>query len=121
MDSRCFEYLTNQIFAANQIPKVPWEKPSVCRRIIQPLPLPLRAGGITVGILTLAHHQPGRYGSEARLITQTFAGYAAAAIQNNRLYASVREQAWVSAVLLKVAEANKEARTLMTWQRPRFT
>lgn len=72
---------------------------------------PLRTGGETVGLLTLAHHQPDRYGSEARLITQTFAGYAAAAIQNNRLFASVREQAWISAVLLKVAEANKEVRT----------
>lgn len=72
---------------------------------------PLRAGGVTVGLLTLAHRQPDRYGSEARLITQTFAGYAAAAIQNSRLYESMREQAWVSAVLLKVAEANKEVKT----------
>jgi GAF domain-containing protein len=72
---------------------------------------PLRAGGETVGLLTLAHRQPDRYGSEARLITQTFAGYAAAAIQNSRLYASVREQAWVSTVLLKVAEASKEVKT----------
>ncbi len=72
---------------------------------------PLRAGGVTVGLLTLAHHQPDRYGTEARLITQTFAGYAAAAIQNNRLYASMREQAWVSTVLLKVAEASKKVRT----------
>ncbi len=71
---------------------------------------PLRAGGETVGILTLAHHQNDRYGSEARLITQTFAGYAAAAIQNNRLYETAREQAWVSAVLLKTAESNKNAR-----------
>ncbi|GAP20805.1 GAF domain-containing protein [Leptolinea tardivitalis] len=73
---------------------------------------PLRAGGEVVGILTLAHHQPDRYGTEARQITQTFAGYAAVAIQNNRLYGSIREQAWISAVLLKVAEANKEAQTL---------
>lgn len=73
---------------------------------------PLRAAGETVGLLTLAHHQPDRYGSESRLITQTFAGYAAAAIQNNRLYASVSEQAWVSTVLLKVAEANKDARSI---------
>ncbi|HEX7556892.1 MAG TPA: GAF domain-containing protein, partial [Leptolinea sp.] len=73
---------------------------------------PLRAGGETVGILTLAHRQPGRYGSEARLITQTFAGYAAVAIQNSRLYAAAREQAWVSTTLLKIAEANKTAQTL---------
>jgi len=72
---------------------------------------PLRAGGVTVGLLTLAHHQPDRYGTEARLITQTFAGYAAAAIQNSRLYASMREQAWVSTVLLKVAETSKKVRT----------
>ena len=70
---------------------------------------PLRAGGKCVGILTLAHHQPGRYGSEARLITQTFAGYAAVAIQNTRLFTSVQEQAWISTILLRFAEENKSA------------
>ncbi|NMB55572.1 MAG: GAF domain-containing protein [Leptolinea sp.] len=73
---------------------------------------PLRAGGKVMGLITLVHHQPDRYGSESRLITQTFAGYAAVAILNNRLFSSVSEQAWVSAVLLKVAEANKEARSV---------
>lgn len=73
---------------------------------------PLRAGGTCVGILTLAHHQPGRYGSEARLITQTFAGYAAVAIQNSRLYTSAQEQAWIATILLRVAEANKAVLSL---------
>lgn len=73
---------------------------------------PLRAGGDTVGLITLVHHQPDRYGAESRLITQTFAGYAAAAIKNNQLFASVREQAWISAVLLKVAEVNRQTRSL---------
>ncbi len=72
---------------------------------------PLRVGGKTVGVLTLAHHQNDRYGSEALLITQTLAGYAAVAIQNNRLFAETREQVWVASVLLKVAESNKKAKS----------
>lgn len=72
---------------------------------------PLRAGGKCVGLLTLAHHQPGRYGSEARLITQTFAGYAAVAIQNSRLYTSTQEQAWIASTLLQIADENRNVRT----------
>ncbi len=74
--------------------------------------VPLRAAGDTVGLIIMVHHQPDRYGTEARLITQTFAGYAAAAIKNNQLFASVREQAWISAVLLKVAEVNRQTHSL---------
>jgi sigma-B regulation protein RsbU (phosphoserine phosphatase) len=58
-----------------------------------------------MGVLTLAHHTPDRYGSETRLMTTTFAGYAAAAIQNARLFAEAQEQAWVSTILLQVADA----------------
>ena len=65
---------------------------------------PLRAGDQLLGAVTLVHHTAGRYGSEARSMTSTFANYAAVAIQNTRLFAQVQEQAWVSTVLLQVSE-----------------
>jgi len=68
---------------------------------------PLRVGDRTLGILTLAHPDSGRYGRESRGITAAFASYAAVAIQNTRLYESAHEQAWVSTVLLQVAEATQ--------------
>lgn len=68
---------------------------------------PLRAGNRPLGVLALAHPTFGRYGSEAQSLTATFAGYAAVAIQNARLYAEAQEQAWVSTMLVQVAEASQ--------------
>jgi serine phosphatase RsbU (regulator of sigma subunit)/putative methionine-R-sulfoxide reductase with GAF domain len=65
----------------------------------------LRAGGRPLGVLTLTHHSPGRYGHEAQAVTATFANYAAVAIENARLYDSAQEQAYASAALLQVAQA----------------
>jgi phosphoserine phosphatase RsbU/P len=66
---------------------------------------PLIVGGQSVGVLTLAHHTAGRYGHEAQAMTMTFASYAAAAIENARLYDAAQEQAYASAALLQVAQA----------------
>jgi len=66
---------------------------------------PLRVGDQPVGVLTLAHSTPGRYGHEARAVTTTFASYAAVAIENARLYDAAQEQAYASAALLQVAQA----------------
>lgn len=68
---------------------------------------PLMAGDQPIGVLTLAHHTPGRYGHEASAITTTFTSYAAVAIQNTRLFQDAQEQAWVSTILLQVAEATQ--------------
>ncbi|MEN6435236.1 MAG: GAF domain-containing protein [Anaerolineaceae bacterium] len=70
---------------------------------------PLRAGDETLGVLTLAHHTDGRYGSEAALISSTFASYAAVAIQNARFFGQAQDQAWISTVLLQVASASQTA------------
>jgi sigma-B regulation protein RsbU (phosphoserine phosphatase) len=72
----------------------------------------LRAGQHSLGLLTIAHHTSGRYGSEAQSMTATFASYAAAAIQNTRLYAEAQQQAWVSTMLAQVAEASQTTLTL---------
>jgi serine phosphatase RsbU (regulator of sigma subunit)/putative methionine-R-sulfoxide reductase with GAF domain len=66
---------------------------------------PLRIGEQAVGILSLVHHTPGRYGHEAQAMTTTFASYAAVAIENARLYDAAQEQAYASAALLQVAQA----------------
>ena len=66
---------------------------------------PLSTGEEVMGILTMIHHTPGRYGSESQKITSAFASYAAIAINNNRLYAKSQEQAWISTILLQVANA----------------
>jgi serine phosphatase RsbU (regulator of sigma subunit)/putative methionine-R-sulfoxide reductase with GAF domain len=68
---------------------------------------PLRAGDKPLGAITLAHHTPRRYGSEARIITMTFANNAATAIQNNQLFTAAQEQAWISTILLQIAEATQ--------------
>ncbi len=66
---------------------------------------PLKVGDRPLGVLTLAHRSPGRYGHEARAIAGTFANYAAVAIENTRLFDSAQEQAYASAALLQVAQA----------------
>ncbi len=68
---------------------------------------PMRTNKRALGILTLAHHQSGRYGSEAQAITATFASYAAVAILNARLYNESQEQALISTMLLQIAEASR--------------
>ncbi len=67
--------------------------------------VPLITGEEVIGLLTLVHHTPNRYGLESEKITSAFASYAAIAIQNNRLYTEAQEQAWVSTILLQVANA----------------
>ena len=73
---------------------------------------PLRAGDEILGVLNLGHSTSGRYGSEAALITSTFASYAAVAIQNARFFGQAQDQAWISTVLLQVASASQAAANL---------
>jgi sigma-B regulation protein RsbU (phosphoserine phosphatase) len=69
------------------------------------LAVPLRVGDQPLGVITLAHNTPGRYGHEAQGMTTTFTSYAAVAIENARLYDAAQEQAYASAALLQVAQA----------------
>lgn len=69
--------------------------------------VPLKAGENVLGVLTIAHQTSGRYGSETRMMTTTFASYAAAAIQTARLFTHAQEQAWISTVLLQVSDASR--------------
>jgi serine phosphatase RsbU (regulator of sigma subunit) len=70
---------------------------------------PLYANDKPLGLLTIVHREPGRYGNEARSITSTFASYASIAIQNAIHYAESQSNAWVATILLQVAEACQNA------------
>ncbi len=73
---------------------------------------PLRVGDRNLGLFILAHHTPGRYGSESQAMIEAFASYASVAIENARLFESAHEQAWISTVLLQVAEATQSQSNL---------
>jgi phosphoserine phosphatase RsbU/P len=73
---------------------------------------PMKLADQPLGLLVLAHHTNGRYGQESRSMTDTFASYAAVAIENTRLYEAAHDQAWVSTVLLQVSEATQSLNTL---------
>jgi len=73
---------------------------------------PLHAGERRLGLLALAHHSPGRYGTESKGMTAAFASYAAVAIENTRLYQEAQEMARISTVMLQVAEATRSLSTL---------
>jgi serine phosphatase RsbU (regulator of sigma subunit) len=73
---------------------------------------PLRVGERLLGVLTLAHRTAGRYGGESQTMTAAFASYASVALENTRLYEDAHEQAWVSTVLLQVAEATQSVTNL---------
>ena len=73
---------------------------------------PLHTGGEILGMLTLIHHTPGRYGTESQKITSAFASYAAISIENNRLFKTSQEQAWISTILLQVAQATQSLTSL---------
>jgi serine phosphatase RsbU (regulator of sigma subunit)/putative methionine-R-sulfoxide reductase with GAF domain len=68
---------------------------------------PLRVQNRILGLLTLTHSQPGRYGREALAITTAFANQAAIAIENARLFRLAQAEAEISTALLKIAEADQ--------------
>jgi sigma-B regulation protein RsbU (phosphoserine phosphatase) len=69
---------------------------------------PLRVKQRTLGLLTMAHHEPGRYSAEAQAITTAFANQAAIALENARLFQVAQDEAKISNALLKVAEATQD-------------
>jgi phosphoserine phosphatase RsbU/P len=69
---------------------------------------PLIARGELIGFLTADAFPPQRYRPEDAAVLATFAGQAAVAIDNARLFAAQREEAWVSSALLQLAEATAQ-------------
>ncbi len=73
---------------------------------------PLVARGELIGFLTADALLPHTFRPEDADVVATFAGQAAVAIDNARLFASQREEAWVSSALLQVVEATSQSAEL---------
>ncbi len=87
------------------------DDPSGCYHSLLALPLehaclgaPLVAREELIGFLIVDALPPQRFRPEDLAVTAAFAGQAAVAIDNARLFASQREEAWVAAALLQVAD-----------------
>ena len=65
-----------------------------------------------IGFLTVDALPPQNYHQEDVAVIAAFAGQAAVAIDNARLYTSQREQAWVATALLRMAEETSKSTDL---------
>jgi len=73
---------------------------------------PLISGGKLLGILTLYHSKPDKFGIESQNVTSSYAGFAAVSIENSRLLSDSQKQAWISTVLLQAANATQSLETI---------
>jgi sigma-B regulation protein RsbU (phosphoserine phosphatase) len=69
--------------------------------------IPLNTGDRHCGIIVLVDHKPGQYDLESQSVANIFANYASIMIENTKLYTAAHDQAWISTVLLQVAEATQ--------------
>jgi len=70
---------------------------------------PLLIGDKVIGVLDLQSDQVGAFTREDKTFIETLASQVAVAIEDARLYEAEREQSWMSATLLKVAEIGTHA------------
>jgi sigma-B regulation protein RsbU (phosphoserine phosphatase) len=68
---------------------------------------PLMVNGHAMGIFLCVDRQIDRYDSESLALVQAFANSASLAIENTRLYSAAHDQAWITTVVLQVAEATQ--------------
>lgn len=73
------------------------------------LAVPLVLEGIIVGVLDVQSTQLNAFGQEDISILRTLADQVAVAVSSARAYEAQREEAWVTTVLLQVAEATSQA------------
>jgi sigma-B regulation protein RsbU (phosphoserine phosphatase) len=60
-----------------------------------------------IGCAVLIHHLTEQYDTDAISQASIIGDYASIAIENARLYSAAHDQAWISTVLLQVAEATQ--------------
>jgi sigma-B regulation protein RsbU (phosphoserine phosphatase) len=68
---------------------------------------PLLVNNQCSGIIVLVHHKPDQFNVESKSIANLFANFMAIRIENTKIYTSAHNQAWISTVLLQVAEATQ--------------
>jgi sigma-B regulation protein RsbU (phosphoserine phosphatase) len=69
--------------------------------------IPLTIGNQVTGCLILVHHLAGQYDQKTEEKASIIANYGSVALENARLYSVAHDQAWISTVLLQVAEATQ--------------
>ena len=69
--------------------------------------MPLIVKNQVTGCLVLIHRFPEKYDNKSRYKASVIANYASIAIENVRLYSVAHDQAWISTVLLQIAEATQ--------------
>jgi sigma-B regulation protein RsbU (phosphoserine phosphatase) len=69
--------------------------------------IPLITRSHLIGCVILVHRLGKQYQTEARSQASAIADYASIAIENARLYSAAHDQAWISTVLLQIAEATQ--------------
>lgn len=72
----------------------------------------IRKNDQVLGLIVLVNHENNCYGDEAASILETFAGYTSIAIQNSQLYSESVEQAFISSVMLQVAQTVQSAESI---------
>ena len=70
---------------------------------------PLKIGDKVIGVLDLQSDQVGTFTNADRTFLEILGSQVAVAIEDARLYEAEREQSWLSAALLKVAEVGTHA------------
>ncbi len=66
----------------------------------------------TVGFIVLTHPLPDQFDTESYALVGAFACLATIAIENSMLYTAAHDQAWISTVLLQVADATQSITSL---------
>ncbi|PWB52976.1 MAG: hypothetical protein C3F13_10155 [Anaerolineales bacterium] len=68
--------------------------------------------GQALGMILAVSHKSGLYDSESNSLIRSFSNFAAIALENARNYTAAHDQAWISTVLLQVAEATQSITNL---------
>ncbi len=76
------------------------------------LAAPLLLEDQALGVIVCLDPDPEQYDDESISVMEVFAEYISTAIENTRLYSVAHDQAWITTVLLQVAEATQSITTL---------
>ena len=73
------------------------------------LAVPLIVEGVVLGVLDVQSAQQDAFGQDDLFVLRTLADQVAVAVSSARAYQAQREEAWVTTVMLQVAEATSQA------------
>lgn len=98
--------LANDVSAESRyIPDDPRSLPDTCAEVA----VPLLVDDEVVGVLDVQSTQAGAFGEDDLFVLRTLADQVAVAVSSARAYEAQREEAWVTTVMLQVAEVSSQA------------